>query len=524
MVSHAGMQGTGALPEAGNAVVPFSGGETTAALSPRPDPLWLAIYFPWLAGEVLYEKDARPFLSAVSVESRRGWLVHRASPGAQQEGVWPGMTVSAASVMCPGLVVERRRPEREQERLAEIGNRMLSFSPVVSVQGPETVLLEVRGSLNLFGGIERLGKLIGRKLDAAGHAHRIAGAPTPSAAKCLARWGRGAVVADRPALRAALGDMPIGLLALDAKTAARLERAGLRVLRDLWRLPADGLARRFGAALVRELDRLQGRRPDPQPLYVPPPYFSSVLMLDWATDDLAQINRGVEHLLQQWTDYLQRSSRGTSGFRIECLPERGDGATRVDIGLRRISRDRDHLRRLAGERLAGIRLPGPVSGLVLASDRIHPLQAGTGDLFETDGETAMQWRQSEELLAMHLGGRGLDTLEIVADHRPELAWRTDDGKGPESFSSKTDKRGPDAFLHRPLWLLDTPRPLPWPEAPSRCRHAPKLVRGPERIESGWWDRQDQRRDYYVAADSRGRRLWVFRDLRRRQWYLHGLFA
>jgi protein ImuB len=474
------------------------------------------VHFPWLAGEVLSTKKAL----AVSEESRRGWLVYRASGEARQQGVWPGMTVSAASVMCPGLAVERRRPHLEQKRLAEIGDWMLSFSPVVSVQPPETVLLEVRGSLGLFGGVEGLKASIGRRLDTAGHVYRIAGAPVPSAAKCLARWGREVVITDKPALRSALGDMPIGLLALEPKTAARLERAGMRVLRDLWRLPADGLARRFGAALVRELDRLRGGRPDPQPLHESPLRFSAVLMLDWATDDLAQVKQGVEHLLRQWTDYLHRSARATSGFSIECLPDdRADGVTRVDIGMRRLSRDRDHLRRLAGERLDRLRLPGPVAGLVLASDRIHPIRERSRQLFETDEDTAMQWRQSEELLAMRLGGRGLDTLHTVADHRPGLAWGTDENGSGSCLPSGGQ---------RPLWLLDSPRPLPWPRhwpaEPFTGRHAPKFLRGPERIETGWWDRRDQRRDYYVVMDSRGRRLWVFRDLRRRQWYLHGLFA
>lgn len=520
------IKGTEGFSKAENSSVPFISFPETPAASPRPAPLWLAIHFPWLAGEVLNKKGTEgfleaknssvPFLLAVAEESRRGWLVYRASPGARDQGVWPGMTVSAASVMCPGLAVQRRRPRREQKRLAKIGDWMLSFSPVVSVQAPETVLLEVRGSLGLFGGFERLKAAIQSRLDAAGHLHRIAGAPSPSAAKCLARWGRGQVVEDRQALRSALGDMPIGLLELDTKTVTRLERAGLRVLRDLWRLPTDGLARRFGAALVRELDCLQGRRPDPQPRHEPPLYFSSVLMLDWATDDLAQINQGVEHLLRRWTDYLHRSARATSGFHIECLPERGSGVTHVDIGMRRLSRDWDHLRRLTSERLARIRLPGPVAGLVLASDRIHPFQARSGQLFETGEETAAQWQQTEELLAMHLG-QGLDTLETVAEHRPELAWRTT--TEPRAAAGGTGARG-----DRPLWLLDTPRPLPWPGEPSRCRHPPKLVKGPERIETGWWDRHDQRRDYYVATDSRGRRLWVFQDLRRRQWYLHGLFA
>lgn len=52
--------------------------------------------------------------------------------------------------------------------------------------------------------------------------------------------------------------------------------------------------------------------------------------------------------------------------------------------------------------------------------------------------------------------------------------------------------------------------------------------GPERIESGWWDGGDVRRDYYVAQTPGGGRAWIFRDHRRGtddgEWWLHGWFA
>jgi protein ImuB len=47
----------------------------------------------------------------------------------------------------------------------------------------------------------------------------------------------------------------------------------------------------------------------------------------------------------------------------------------------------------------------------------------------------------------------------------------------------------------------------------------------ERIESGWWDGRDVARDYYVACDRQGARLWIYRELTgARRWLLHGIFA
>ena len=55
--------------------------------------------------------------------------------------------------------------------------------------------------------------------------------------------------------------------------------------------------------------------------------------------------------------------------------------------------------------------------------------------------------------------------------------------------------------------------------------ARELLRGPERIESGWWDGADVARDYYRARAADGAELWVFRTRTKpAAWFLHGLFA
>src|SRR5205823_10727952 len=76
---------------------------------------------------------------------------------------------------------------------------------------------------------------------------------------------------------------------------------------------------------------------------------------------------------------------------------------------------------------------------------------------------------------------------------------------------------------RPVWLLSEPQPLG-----ALLEAQPWILRdGPERIESGWWDGADIRRDYYVAENPRGEHLWIYRDSRYGadgEWFLHGIFA
>jgi protein ImuB len=82
-----------------------------------------------------------------------------------------------------------------------------------------------------------------------------------------------------------------------------------------------------------------------------------------------------------------------------------------------------------------------------------------------------------------------------------------------------------APFRRPLWLLHAPQELDSQRGRPRRGGALELLGGPERIESGWWDGADARRDYYVAGDTRGARLWIYREcVGARRWFLHGIFG
>ncbi len=72
------------------------------------------------------------------------------------------------------------------------------------------------------------------------------------------------------------------------------------------------------------------------------------------------------------------------------------------------------------------------------------------------------------------------------------------------------------------------------------RHQPvygsplKLLAGPERIESGWWDDAMIARDYFIAENKLGQLLWIYREYDPiekdknktdgKGWYLQGLFG
>ncbi|WP_333689170.1 DNA polymerase Y family protein [Methylococcus capsulatus] len=466
-------------------------------------PLWLALCFPALALEALGITGPEPVAITEAGDGRL--RVHNASAAAAAQGVAPGMALSEAQALCPGLTAVSRDPEAEQRVLSHLAERCLRFTPWISLDFPATLQLEVRGSLRLFGGPARLAGAARQVCAADGHAVQCGLAPTPMAAWLLARAGFPAPVLETEALRSVLGDLSIAALGIDDKLGGRLARAGLRVLRDLWRMPRDGLARRYGSDLLRRLDEVVGSRPQPLGRFHAPPRFRAERELAMETEDLTRVFPLVEALLTEFEGFLRSRDAVAAGLELELRHARA-APTRVCLMPRRAGRAARQFAALLRERLDRAALPGPVRGVLLQSADIQPFTLPTADLFTPGAAGGESWDELLDRLQARLGPQALRRPMLRADHRPE---RAEFGNAPRS--------GEAARSPRPLWLLSRPRRL-------RDRDI-RILPECERIETGWWDGGPVRRDYHLAVDGVGARLWVYRDAGTAgPWHLHGLFG
>ena len=137
-----------------------------------------------------------------------------------------------------------------------------------------------------------------------------------------------------------------------------------------------------------------------------------------------------------------------------------------------------------------------------------------------------------ERLRSRLGDAALHGLSRWPDHRPECAWRRLPAAGIVRSGARArgehqdPERGVESSARtRPLWLVEVPRMLAVDQgAPLIDGARLRLLRGPERIESGWWE-TGVARDYWLAAGPQGMRYWIYHERHgARGWYLHGLFA
>ncbi|HEY3645877.1 MAG TPA: hypothetical protein VGM16_11115, partial [Gammaproteobacteria bacterium] len=315
-------------------------------------------------------------------------------------------------------------------------------------------------------------------------------------------------------LRGMLGKLPLRALAWPAQVQDAFQRLGLKQLGDLLRLPRDGVAKRFTPELLHALDQALGLAADPRASWQPPRRCRLSRELPGEFTSLDHLQPHMEELVAALCRELRAYDAGTDKLRLVFKHWR-QSSTTVTVGSAEPCRDPKRWNALLQAQLADCRLTSPVHELQLLSGRLRPFTAANQGLLKANPRPGESLAKLVDLLRARLGHARVFGLAATADARPERAWRQ-----VEPGTSSPGARLPPT---RPIQLLAQPLPLEQTAGALRHRGAPlKLIRGPERIEGGWWDGETWIRDYYQAVSSRGALLWVFHAEGR--WFLHGFFS
>ncbi|MBL8226000.1 MAG: hypothetical protein JNM50_11795 [Chromatiales bacterium] len=486
-------------------------------------PLWFCLHLPALPLEVLPSAEGSP--RAIEVEQGpRAWIV-AADDQALAGGVRPGMASAAALALLPALQLQSRAPGREAAALRRLADVLSAFTPAVAVVD-DAILLEVRASLRLFGGAAVLRRRLAAVMQRCGHRGFIAAASTARGALWLARAGRGHDPDAGGAPGAGLGGLPLACTGWPAGALQLIGRFGIDTLGGLQRLPRDGLARRLGTRLLRELDEAWGRAPEAWRWHVPATGFTASLELPAEADDAALLAEACRVLVARLGARLQQAQAGVRQLWLTLVhagpAEQRPADTRLRLGLRAATGDPALLQRLLELRLAALPLAAPVVSLTLQAPLLADCPSATRSWLPEAVDATGRLAGLVERLRARLGDAAVRRLALAPDHRPERAWRwVAPSTAPGALAD--DAGAVPAAAPRPCWLLATPRRLREVDGVPAWQGALMLDGTPERIESGWWDGADVRREYHVARNARGRCGWVFRDLRTGDWYLHGVF-
>lgn len=512
--------------------------------------LWIALHLPLLSLESFaasfpHESSAQPLALT------DGHKILSANAAARALGVKPGLKRATALALASQLALGQASAARDEQALVAVAHAALAFTPIVVIleasgavgaPPPHTVLLDVQGSRRYFGGLKSLVQRLYAALAPLGHALHTGIAPTALGATVLARSHRQIYCADRAAMHAALDPLPVWSIGPGREHWDALEGMGLRTLAELRRLPRGGLARRFGPAVLSELDRAYGDCPDPLEPITLPPSFESRLELFARADTTEQVLHGAGVLLARLVPWLSAQHAFVRRFTLVMQHEprrRRDSqtpsATTLDVALAEPSRDPAHLLVLLRERLAQVALSAPTIELRLRAEDIARRPPPNTELFPTARSESEGLTRLIERLQARLGPGQVQRIAAVADHRPERATVVHVQEASQHWSVRpfAGAQPPQnaATPVRPVWLLQQPEPLRERASGPLLDGQPlQLLSGPERIESGWWDAALAERDYYIAQLADGALVWVYRARlpalapASPTWFLQGWFG
>jgi protein ImuB len=464
----------------------------------------------------------------VLVESgTRGLRVVALNASAKNFGISRGQRLADARAQEPDVLSELHEPEQDMASLLGLCRWMERYSPWVSPDAPDGILLDVTGIPHLFGGEQAMLNEMRERLARYGFTGVMAIAKTIGAAWALARYSKAGE---------ALESLPIEALRIDGEAAKILRRLGLKTIGALTAIPRASLARRFRGEHIHEnvltrLDEALGVRDEPLNPLNPPPQF----VVHKALMEPLISTEGLENLLAGLVAVLVRDleKQNQGALRLVLKLYRADGSRSVlPAGLSAPSHDGAHIFRLFKPRMETVDAGFGIDAMTLEARETASVTAQQYGFME-DTSVADFDRLNDRVMNRHEAA--LESLIPVESYIPERA---------EKKSATRLKPNIATAKHRPLLILEKaevaaviasvpdgpPMRFTWRKVTRRVLKS----QGPERIAPEWWqlcERGTGPRDYYVIEDEQGRRYWIYREGlygetggAQPKWFVHGLSA
>ena len=472
-----------------------------------------------------------PFILATADHGRM--LISAVNIAAEKEGLYIGMVVADARAIVPALQVIDDRPELSNKLLKGIAEWCIRFTPIVGIDGDNGLLMDVSGCSHLWGSEKDYMADIYRRLRQFEYDVTLAIADTIGAAWAIARFGSGSKIIARGQQKASLLHLPPSCLRLDFATSERLEKLGLRQVKNFIDLPRPSLRRRFGEDILLRLDQAVGTQEEwVCPVNPIEPYHERLPCIEPIVTRTG-IEIGLTRLLEDLCHRLQLDQKGLRTAALRCY--RLDGKIeQIEIGTNRPTTNSTHLFKLFEIKLDSIEPALGIELFTLDASKVESLSTVQENLWEINsGLNNVELAELLDRIGGKIGSNLIHRYIPDQHYWPERSFKIANSINDKPAAAWKSGRP------RPIQLLSIPQPIevtaPIPDYPPMMfrykGQLHKIVKadGPERIEQEWWLQDGQHRDYYYVENEEGKRYWLFRSghydtAKSYQWFLHGFFA
>ena len=454
-------------------------------------------------------------------------------------GIRVGMPVAKAQALVNDLHLIDAQPEAdlaELEALALWGLRR--YSPLVMIDPPDGLVLDITGAAHLHGGEGALLNDIVAQLGGKGVCARVALSETWGASYAFARYYAGPVtLIEAGQTNERLLRLPVEALRLPAHTLDSLRVLGFDTIGELASQPRAPLTLRFGPELFRRIDMAFGRLAQPISPAEPPEmivtrraFFEPI----GAPETIAKYTR---FLVEDLCERLEEAGEGVLQLDLRCT--RVDNRVEaVQIRTAKPVRDQRRLSKLLCDKIETIEPGFGIERMVLAAT--HTGLLSPQQILATYGEA--ETRDVEDLWdTLHNRFGATSRIYRTAPSPSDIPERAVKRLSPHSRDMGSAR---NARFRRPFRLLRPPEPMQTmallPDHPPVSfqwrgnRYRVTAADGPERVRGEWWQTEKETgkvRDYFILQVEGGERFWAFRtgdgqndDTGALRWYMHGKFA
>ena len=530
----------------------------------------VSLWFPdfaverFIRGRIKQGRPAPPKgLAFALVESgAKGLRLAAVNAMARSFGLMRGMRLADARAQVPDLLSELHEAEEDVKSLLGLCRWMERYSPWVSPDQPDGILLDVTGVPHLFGGEAKMLAGMAERLAGYGFTARLGSGATIGAAWALARY-------DATEIKT----LPVEALRIDGESARTLRRLGLKTIGALLGIPRAALARRFrgetiGENVLMRLDEMMGKRDEPlNPLNPPTSFMAHRALMEPVihTEGLETVLTG---LVTQLSGRLEGQARGALRLILKLF--RSDGSRlNIAAGFSAATHDPGHMLRVLKPKIEAVDAGFGIDAMTLEARETGSTRVQQYGFMEDDSTLAIEQlndrvlnRHEAELLALeevesHIPERAEKALIRPAGHLlprvprgrrrlphvPSPVQSMGEGAHAGKLAPPARKPGADEGPSRPLLIFEAPEAAKViaavPDGPPMRLTWRRVTRrvvksqGPERVAPEWWllTQGERPRDYYVIEDAQGRRYWLYREGLygetgecQPKWYVHGLSA
>ena len=488
------------------------------------------------------ESLARETPLVVAGRANNALYVYALNVAASRQGIYRGQPLANARAMIQNLKIVPADEKADADLLERIADWCDRFTPLVTLDPPHGLLLDITGVAHLFGGEEAMLALVRAKIAAQGFAVQGAIAGTCLAARALARHAKNTIAPPGENARL-LAPLPVAALDCGEDIMRAFRRAGLKTIAQVAERGRAELASRFGANFVTRLNVMLGAEEKPLAPRRPLPDFRVEQRFAEPVITKEVIAASLYALAVSLSGMLERDGQGLR--HLEAFFFRADGKVeRIAVKTGAPLRDADVMLRLLNERLDALADPlDPGFGFDVIRLEASFTEENRIVTTSFDDNENSNWQIAflVDRLAARFGEHRVQRFVAQDTHIPEAQSVAIPAQDHDFDGTWVRRRKESDPPLRPLRLLEKPEEISAPlfmvpeGAPRRFRWRKAdfhVVRaeGPERIAMEWWKKNGLTRDYFRVESERGLRFWLYRDGLQREvgphprWYLQGIFA